>query len=63
MTTVKWFNNKIHSGILAIVLCMNKRDGLYDDPPAIAPLKPNELPAELRELALEIVAAAARLGV
>jgi Fic family protein len=41
---------------------MNKRDGLYYDPAAIAPLKPSELPAELRELALEIVAAAARLG-
>lgn len=41
---------------------MNTRDGLYRDPAAIAPLKPSELPAELRELALEIVAAAARLG-
>lgn len=41
---------------------MNTRDGLYRDPAAIAPFKPSELSAELRELALEIVAAAARLG-
>lgn len=34
---------------------------LYGDPAAIAPLKPGELPAELRNLALNIVAAAARL--
>jgi len=41
---------------------MNTRDGLYRDPAAIAPLKPSELAAELRELALEIVEAAAQLG-
>lgn len=54
---------RIRSGIFVVLLCMNTRDGLYRDPAAaIAPLKPSELPAELRELALEIVAAAARLG-
>ena len=35
---------------------------LYRDPAAIAPLKPSELPAELRNRALEIVEAAARLA-
>lgn len=34
---------------------------LHRDPAAIAPLKPGELPAELRNLALDTVAAAARL--
>jgi Fic family protein len=41
---------------------MKKPDVLYRDPAAIAPLKPSELPVELRELALAIVEAAARLG-
>ncbi|MDJ0367512.1 Fic family protein [Hymenobacter sp. H14-R3] len=41
---------------------MKNSEGLYRDPAAIAPLKPSELPMELRELALAIVEAAARLG-
>lgn len=41
---------------------MKKRETLYRDPAAIAPLKPSELSAELRELAVDIVAAAARLS-
>lgn len=41
---------------------MKNAEGLYRDPAAIAPLKPSELPPELRELALAIVEAAARLG-
>lgn len=35
---------------------------LYRDLAAIAPLKPNDLPAELRELAIQIIEAAARLA-
>ncbi|MGI4871760.1 MAG: Fic family protein [Janthinobacterium lividum] len=41
---------------------MKAPKSLYTDPAVIAPLKLAELPVELRELALEIVAAAARLG-
>jgi hypothetical protein len=41
---------------------MNTRNGLYCDQAAIAPSKPIELSAELRESALEIVVAAAWLG-
>ena len=41
---------------------MKNSEGIYRDPAAIAPMKPSELPAELRELALAIVEAAARLG-
>jgi len=35
---------------------------LYRNPAAIAPLKPSPLPPELRELALQVVEAAARLS-
>jgi Fic family protein len=35
---------------------------LYRDPAAIAPLKPSDLPAELRESAIQIIEAAARLA-
>jgi len=41
---------------------MKNAEGLYRDPAAIAPLKLSELPAELRELVLAIVEAAARLA-
>ncbi|MBD2767600.1 Fic family protein [Hymenobacter sp. BT664] len=41
---------------------MQKLEALYRDPAAIAPLKPSELPVELRESALDIVEAAARLS-
>ena len=41
---------------------MKNSEELYRDPASIAPLKPGELPADLREMALAIVEAAARLG-